>query len=95
MMSNEMLDTLKNIIRGYIFVWYNGYDWDSVLAESVIFVNYVNTTKYQRQNVWTFEVEGGAGMSISILKEVIYEKNKNDFKNFDAPIFLAIQTTIN
>ncbi|CAG8556996.1 5414_t:CDS:2 [Paraglomus brasilianum] len=32
----------------------------------------------------TFHVEGQAGMSISKLREVIYEKNKNDFKNFDA-----------
>ncbi|CAG8597138.1 4343_t:CDS:2 [Ambispora gerdemannii] len=32
----------------------------------------------------SFQVEGQAGMSISKLREVIYEKNKNDFKNFDA-----------
>ena len=33
-----------------------------------------------------FEVEGYAGMSISKLKDMIYEKNKNDFedKKFDA-----------
>ncbi|RIB07752.1 hypothetical protein C2G38_405457 [Gigaspora rosea] len=31
-----------------------------------------------------FQVEGQAGMSISKLREVIYEKNKNYFKNFDA-----------
>jgi hypothetical protein len=30
-----------------------------------------------------FEVEGHAEMSVSALKEIIYEKNKNNFKDFD------------
>jgi hypothetical protein len=44
----------------------------------------------------TFEAEGQAEMSISKLKEIIYEKNRNDFtsKSIDANIFLVMQKAL-